>query len=112
MYTFFKNFLFLAETVDDKNNALSPMYQALDIILPVALGLILLAGVIYSVVLGTQYSKAVSADERDTARKKLINAVLGFVIVIILVALLWVLKDPLMRAMNNTQTGAFMKLFA
>ena len=110
MLQFLSKMFLLADAVNEDNNALTPIYTALDIILPVALGLILLAGVIYSVVLGTQYSKAITPEERDTARKKLINAVIGFVIVIILVALLWVLKDPLMRAMNNTQTGAFLQL--
>ncbi len=42
------------------------------------------AGAIYAITLGVQYSKAESSDKKDEVKKRLINGVIGIVIALIL----------------------------
>ena len=83
------------------NDVLDPTYKALSIIMPVALGIVLLAGTIYAVVLGVQYSKSETADDRNKARKKLINAIIGFGVVLVLLAVLYAIRGPLADFINQ-----------
>lgn len=84
-----------AEGAETQNKVLDPTYQALDIILPVALGIVLLCGTLYSIVLGVQYSRAESTDERSKVKKRLVNAIIGFGVVLVLVAVLYGIRKPL-----------------
>lgn len=81
--------------VESTNEVIDPVYKALDIIMPVALGIVLLSGTLYAIAIGVQYSKAESADDRNKAKKKLINGIIGFGIVLVLVAVLYAIKGPL-----------------
>ncbi len=65
---------------------LIPILEVLDNLLIPVIILLGVAGSVYAIVLGVQYAKAESADKRDEAKKRLINAVIG--IVIMLVALI------------------------
>ena len=80
---------------EPQNEVLDPTYKVLDIVLPVALGIVLLSGTLYSVAIGVQYSRAESGDERQKAKKKLINAIIGFGLVLVLVAVLYAIRKPL-----------------
>lgn len=46
------------------------------------------AGTIYAVVLGVNFAKAETSDKREEAKKRLINAVIGIVIIFILLIIL------------------------
>lgn len=63
-----------------------PIINVLDSLLIPVIILLGVAGSIYAIVLGVQYAKAESADKREEAKKRLINAVIG--VVIMLVALI------------------------
>ena len=63
-----------------------PIINVLNSLLVPVIILLGVAGSIYAIVLGVQYAKAESADKRDEAKKRLINAVIG--VVIMLVALI------------------------
>ena len=65
---------------------IAPIINILNSLLIPVIILLGTAGTIYAIVLGVQYSKAETADKRDEAKKRLINAVIG--IVIMLVALI------------------------
>ena len=67
---------------------IAPIISILNSLLVPVIILLGTAGTIYAIVLGVQYSKAETADKRDEAKKRLINAVIG--IVIMLVALILV----------------------
>lgn len=41
------------------------------------------AGTIYAIILGVQYAKAESADKRDECKKRLVNAIIGLVIILV-----------------------------
>ena len=45
------------------------------------------AGSIYAIILGVNFSKAESADKREEAKKRFINAIIGVVVTIILLIL-------------------------
>lgn len=64
-------------------NIIVPILKVLDQLLIPVIIMLGVAGAIYGVVLGVQYSKAESADKRDEAKKRLINAVIGVVIMLV-----------------------------
>lgn len=58
--------------------------------------LVFTAGLIYVIILGVQYAKAETSDKKDEAKKRIINACVGVVIMVLLLALLyWLLGDGL-----------------
>lgn len=70
-----------------------PIIDILDDMLVPILILIGTAGSIYAIVLGVNYSKAESADKREEAKKRMINAIIGLVVTILLLILLQVFVD-------------------
>lgn len=67
---------------------IGPLVTILDSLLIPIIILIGVAGAVYAIVLGVQFAKAESADKRDEAKKRLINAVIGIVIsLIVLIAM-------------------------
>ena len=67
---------------------LNPIINALkDILIPI-LVVVSTAGAIYAVVLGVNMAKAETADKREEAKKRIINAVLALAITIVLILLL------------------------
>ena len=87
------------------NDVVDPLYNALGIIMPAALGIILLSGTIYAVAIGVQYSRAENADERNKAKKKLVNGILGFGIVLVLVSVLYAIRGPVVNLINGSKNG-------
>lgn len=73
-------------TVYDK--VFAPIIKILDAMLWPVLILVGTAGSIYAIVLGVNFSKAESADKREEAKKRMINAIIGLVVTIILLILL------------------------
>lgn len=73
-------------TVYDK--VFAPIIKILDAMLWPILILVGTAGSIYAIVLGVNFSKAESADKREEAKKRMINAIIGLVVTIILLILL------------------------
>lgn len=65
-----------------------PIVDILDAMLWPVLILVGTAGSIYAIVLGVNFSKAESADKREEAKKRMINAIIGLVVTIILLILL------------------------
>ena len=65
-----------------------PIDELFDLLIVPLLTLIGAAGMIYSIVLGVQYSKAESSDKREEAKKRLVNTIIGFVVVLVLLIVL------------------------
>lgn len=65
-----------------------PIVEILDAMLWPVLILVGTAGSIYAIVLGVNFSKAESADKREEAKKRMINAIIGLVVTIVLLILL------------------------
>ena len=67
---------------------IAPILNVLNSLLIPVIILLGTAGMIYVIVLGVQYTKAETADKRDEAKKRLIHAAIG--VIIMLVALILV----------------------
>ena len=65
-----------------------PVVEILDAMLVPILILVGTAGSIYAIVLGVNFSKAESADKREEAKKRMINAIIGLVVTVLLLILL------------------------
>ena len=65
-----------------------PVVDILDAMLVPILILVGTAGSIYAIVLGVNFSKAESADKREEAKKRMINAIIGLVVTLLLLILL------------------------
>ena len=85
-----------------KDNATTgPIYDFLDTFGPVLIALLLAVGVIYCIVLGVQYAKAEKGEERDTAKKKAVNAAISFGVIIILLVLLYSFRGVLNEMLSD-----------
>lgn len=58
------------------------------ILIPVMI-IVGVAGIFYSIYLGVQLAKADSADKRQEAKARMINAIIGFVVIFVLVLLMY-----------------------
>lgn len=67
---------------------LAPIAELVGEILVPLLIVIGAAGSLYAIVLGVQYSKAESSEKREEAKKRLINALIGIIVLIILFVVL------------------------
>lgn len=77
------------ETEVVTNQALVSFHQIINIVLPIILGVVLLVGTVYAIILGVNYSKAEDADKRKEAKDRLVGAVVGFLITLVLVAVIY-----------------------
>ena len=73
------------------DNILKPVVELLETLLQPLLILVATAGIIYVVILGVNYARAETSDKKDEAKKRIINAVVGLVITIVLLFLLFIL---------------------
>lgn len=83
------------------NNAIDPVYNALSTFGPALIGLLAAVMALYAAILGFSYSKAETADERDAAKKKLINGLIGFGVILILIVILYALRGPITGYVNT-----------
>ncbi len=85
----------------ESNATVGPIYDFLDTFGPVLISLLLAVGVIYCIVLGVQYARAEKGEERDTAKKKAINAAISFLVIIILLVLLYAFRDTFVELLSD-----------
>ena len=103
VYLFNKTISSAASNLTDSgtSGAVSPIYDFIDTFGPVLIGLLLGVGVIYCIILGVQYAKAEKGDERDTAKKKAINAAISFGVIIILIVVLYGMRDTFVKLLSD-----------
>lgn len=70
----------------------STVRDIIEVVLPVIFAVILSIGVIYGIILGINYAKAEDTQKREEAKKRLVNAIIGFGIAVILAAVMWILS--------------------
>lgn len=70
---------------------LLPILKVIDDAMVPILICVIAAGTIYSVVLGINLAKAESSDKREEAKKRLVNAIVGFGVIIVLLVIMYVL---------------------
>ncbi|MGD9901688.1 MAG: hypothetical protein AB7S44_04060 [Spirochaetales bacterium] len=84
---------------------LNSIIDALNLILVPLLVLVATAGTIYAVVLGVNMARAETADRREEAKKRIINAVMALVITIVLILLLMLFKSNIGAWLFPTTTA-------
>ena len=85
----------------DGEAVLNPVYEGITIIGPIAISLVLVLSMIYGIFLGVKYAKATSADEKANNQKTLINFIVGAVIVLILIVIIYAIREPLADYING-----------
>ena len=72
-----------------------PLFKFIGLVGPYAIGVVLTLTLIYSIILGTRYSKAESTDDRKKVQKQLVSFVIGAVVVLALLIILYAIRDNL-----------------
>ena len=68
---------------------LQTVYNIINAIVVPVLVIVATVGIIYSIVLGVNYARAETSDQKEEAKKRIINVVVGALLMIILMLLLW-----------------------
>ena len=76
--------LFLAITQGQVQEIVNPITQLINVIVPVLLGLVGSVGLIYCILLGVKYARSADPQEHEQAKKALIHAIIGFVLIFVL----------------------------
>ncbi len=79
---------FLEIDQDEVTLVLEPVFEIISVVVPVLLLLIGSIGSIWCIVLGVKYAKAEDPQEHEKAKKSLVNAVVGFVLIFVLLIVL------------------------
>ena len=90
-----------ADSQDPGNAAIDPVYDALSTFGPPLLGLLAAVMALYGAIMGFSYAKAEDSGERDKAKKKLVYGLIGFGVVILLVAMLYMLRGTITGVTND-----------
>jgi len=81
------NFL-AAISKTDMEKVIQPVLDVVNAVIPALLTLVGTAGAIYCIILGVKYSKAEDPQEHEKAKGALRNAIIGFVLIFVLLAML------------------------
>ncbi len=73
---------------DEVKNILEPVFEIVGTVVPLLLLLLGSIGSIWCIVLGVKYAKAEDPQEHEKAKKALVNAVVGFVLIFVLLIML------------------------
>ncbi len=77
-------FTFASITSNNLNEVVQPIISLINTAIPVLLSLVGAIGLIWSIVLGVKYAKAEDPQEHEKAKKALINAIVGFILIFVL----------------------------
>ena len=87
-------------------NMIKPIFDILAWLLPIIMILLGVAGAIYIIIVGVQYAKAENADEKDQAKKKLINIAVALIIMLVslIVVFIFIKNAPAIFKWTADQT--------
>ncbi len=85
-----KNLSRMAMAIDSMQvqNILTPVFEIINVVVPILLTLVGTVGSIWCIVLGVKFAKAEDPQEHEKAKKALINAIIGFVMIFVLLIML------------------------
>lgn len=97
MNNFLSAIYFLLEDAIQKKDhaAVSPLYKGIDLIGPYAISIVGMLSLFYGIFLGVKYAKSETADQKANAQKTLINFIIGAVVVMVLISVLYAIREPL-----------------
>lgn len=80
----------LAISSNDMEKIVKPVLEVCNVLVPVLLAVVGAVGAIWCILLGVKYAKADDPQEHEKAKKGLVNAIVGFVLIFILLIMLQV----------------------
>ena len=89
------NFISILATDSDPAKATDPLYEAISVIGPYAISVVLVLGIIYGIILGVKFAKAEDSKEKAALQKALISGIIGFLVVTLLLVILYAIRDEL-----------------
>ncbi len=87
-------------------NLIAPIIRVLDSFLLPVIIILGVAGMIYGIILGVQYAKAETADQREEAKKRMINGIIGIVIMLVLLILMKLFTSNAYEIFNWVDTNS------
>lgn len=88
------SFAFLASSGEE---VLNPVYEGITLVGPYAIAVVLALSTIYGIFLGVKYAKAEDETQKANAQKVLVNFIIGAVTVLILIVVLYAIREPLAK---------------
>ena len=70
------------------SNILAAITRVIDTLLWPIFGIVAALGIVYAIVLGVNYAKAETSDKKEEAKKRIINAVVGVVVMLALIVVI------------------------
>ncbi len=77
------------------DDVVSPLYDGITLIGPYAIAVCLTLSIFWGVFLGVKYAKAEDPGEKENLHKVLINFCIGAVTVLILIGVVYAIREPL-----------------
>ena len=74
--------------LNDMNSIIQPVVYLCNTLVPVLLAVVSAVGALWCILLGVKYAKADDPQEHEKAKKGLINAIVGFVLIFVLLIML------------------------
>lgn len=79
--------------LNDMNSIVQPILDICKTLVPIMLAVVGAVGALWCVLLGVKYAKADDPQEHEKAKKGLINAIVGFVLIFVLLIMLKIGTD-------------------
>jgi cell division protein FtsW (lipid II flippase) len=74
--------------LNDLNSIIQPVLDICNTLVPLMLAVVGAVGALWCILLGVKYAKADDPQEHEKAKKGLVNAIIGFVLIFILLIML------------------------
>lgn len=72
----------------DMQSIINPVLEVCNVLVPVLLSVVGALGALWCILLGVKYAKADDPQEHEKAKKGLVNAIVGFVLIFVLLVML------------------------
>ncbi len=92
---------FRAFILGEGDEVVSPLYDGISLVGPYAISVCLLLSVFWGIFLGVKYAKAEDPGEKDNLHKVLVNFCIGAITVIVLIAVIYAIREPLARFIDG-----------
>lgn len=87
--------------LSEGDDVVSPLYDGISLIGPYAISVCLILSIFWGIFLGVKYAKAEDPGEKENLHKVLINFIIGAVTVLVLIAVVYAIREPLARMIDG-----------